>query len=114
MEEIMKFDRGKKQKEIYIEPLKAGNEPFSLNGANIGYCVSDFWRFMFSNLYDIQGDVAEFLVAMSLGKDLPDNRNGWTPFDIWYRGERIEVKSTAYFQLWKESEDISEVRTFSI
>ena len=115
MEETTKFDRGKNQKMNYIEPLKAGNELFSfLNGNSIGYCVSDFWRFMFSNLYDIQGDVAEYLVAMALGKELPDNRNGWTPFDIWYRGKRIEVKSTAYFQLWKESEDISEVRTFSI
>ena len=114
MEEKTNFEKGKDQKKDYIEPLKSGKEFFSLSGKSIGCKVRDYWRFMYSNLYDIQGDVAEFLVAKALKKELPENRNGWTPYDMTYRGKRFEVKSTAYFQLWKESEEISEVRNFSI
>jgi hypothetical protein len=109
-----KFERGKTQKKDYKEPLKTGEEKFSLFGKETELNVNKFWSFMYSNLYDIQDSIAEYLVAMALEKKTPDNRNGWTFYDIKYRDYRIEVKSTAYFQLWKASGEISEVRNFGI
>ena len=86
-----------------------GEEQFSFNGTGAGFNVLDFWRFQFSNLPDMQGRVGEFLVAMALEKATPDNNNGWTLWDINYRGKRIEVKTTAYYQPWRDVEDNKEV-----
>lgn len=91
-----------------------GKEEFTLKGGMLGFTVLDFWRFQFSNLSDMQGRVGEFLVAMALGKDTPDNNNGWTLWDIDYRGKRIEVKTTAYYQPWREDGTWSEQRSFGI
>ena len=94
--------------------LLSGKEKFSLNGKNESFTVLDFWRFQFSNLPDIQGRVGEFIVAMALKKELPDNNNGWTPWDITYRETRIEIKTTAYYQPWREEGEYSEQRSFGI
>ena len=91
-----------------------GKEEFTFKGGKTGFTVLDFWRFQFSNLSDMQGRVGEFLVAMALGKDTPDNNNGWTLWDIDYRGKRIEVKTTAYYQPWREDGTWSEQRSFGI
>ncbi len=85
-----------------------------MNGEFVGLSVNDLWSFEFSNLTELQGYVAEFLVAKALGKELPDNCVGWTDYDILYRGKRIEVKATAYYQAWKQSGEICKQRTFSI
>ena len=87
---------------------------FSLNGKPIDLSVIDFWQFEFSNLVDLLGYVAEFLVAKALGKDKPDNCNGWTPYDIKYKGKRIEVKATSYYQTWKQEGKVCNIRRFSI
>ena len=92
----------------------SGAEVFSFNGEDNGLSILDFWRFEFSNLTDIQGYVAEYLVARALGKEQPDNCVGWTDYDILYQGKRIEVKATAYYQAWKQSGEICKRRTFSI
>ena len=94
--------------------LLSGNETFKHNGIEMGFNVMDYWRFQFSNLIDNLGFVAEFLIAQALNKDEPDNANGWTVYDLGYRGKRIEVKATSYWQSWKKSHIISEIRTFSI
>lgn len=94
--------------------LLSGWEKFRFSGTDLGLTVMDYWRFQFSNLIDNLGFVAEFLIAQVLSKDEPDNCNGFTIFDIGYRGQRIEVKATSYWQSWKKSHTISEQRTFSI
>ena len=113
MEEKTKHQQGKEHTKERPE-LLSGNEAFKYKGVQLEFNVMDFWRFQFSNLIDNLGFVAEFLVAQALSKDEPDNCMGWPVFDIWYRDKRIEVKSTSYWQAWKKSHKISEIRNFSI
>ena len=100
--------------------LLTGSEMFTLNGTPRGFDVHSFWRFQFSNLSDMQGEVGEFVVSMALNNTLPDNKCGWTQYDIDYNGWRIEVKTTAYYQPWRERSEkykdkaVSEQRTWSI
>ena len=113
MEEKTKHQIGKEHTTEKLELLN-GDERFTLNGIDLGLTIKEFWQFQFSNLIDNLGGVAEFLVAKALAKDNPDNCNGFTLYDVLYRGKRIEVKSTSYWQPWKKSHTISEQRTFSI
>ena len=78
-----------------------GTETFKYAGQPVGFSVIDFWRFQFSNIWDIQDQIAEFIVAKTLGQTEPYNKNGWTLWDINYRGQRIEVKETAYYHSWR-------------
>ena len=112
--EVKTKQKSGKEHNMEKPELLSGNEKFCLNGIELGFTVRDYWQFQFSNLIDNLGYVAEFLVAKALAKDEPDNCNGWTLFDTQYRGKRIEVKATSYWQSWKEGHEISEQRTFSI
>lgn len=103
--------------------LLSGNEMFTLNGTPQGFDVRSFWRFQFSNLSDMQGEVGEFVVSMALNNVLPNNKCGWTHWDINYGATKVEVKTTSYYQPWRskktdaegnEVENISEHRAFSI
>ena len=91
-----------------------GSETFKLLGQPVGFSLIDFWRFQFSNIWDIQDQIAEFIVAKALGQTEPYNKNGWTLWDINYRGQRIEVKETAYYHSWRNDGKVSSQRTFSI
>lgn len=91
-----------------------GSEIFEFAGQPVGFYVIDFWRFQFSNIWDIQDQIAEFIVAKALGQTEPYNKNGWTLWDINYRGQRIEVKETAYYHSWRNDGKVSSQRTFSI
>lgn len=91
-----------------------GKEQFTINGESIGYSVEDYWRFQFSNIWDAQEEVAEFIVSKALGIDIPRNKNGWTLWDINYRGKRIEVKETGYYHSWRSDGEVSKRRTFGI
>lgn len=91
-----------------------GNESFLMEGSPCGFTMLDFWQFQFSNIYDLQEHIAEFLVAKALGVKEPHNRSGWTLWDIDYEGWRIEVKETGYYYSWQEKGKISEQRTWSI
>lgn len=113
MEEKTKHQLGKEHTTERIELLN-GNERFTHNGNDLGLSVMDYWKFQFSNLIDNLGFVAEFLIAQALNKDEPDNCMGFTLYDIDYRGRRIEVKATSYYQAFKKSHIISEHRVFSI
>ena len=59
----------------------SGVEPFQLAGESAGFTVGDFWQFQFSNVWDMQQEIAEFIVAKALGQEQPHNKNGWTLWD---------------------------------
>ena len=92
----------------------SGKESFMLDGQPAGFSVIDFWRFQFSNIWDMQDQIAEFIVAQALGQTEPYNKNGWTLWDINYKGQRIEVKETAYYHSWRSDGKVSAQRTFGI
>ena len=94
--------------------LLTGNEPITMSGKPIGFTVLDFWRFQHSNIWDVQEEIAEFIVAKALGQDLPYNKNGWTLWDLNYRGKRIEIKETGYYHSWRTDGKVSEARVFGI
>ena len=95
-------------------PLMNPNKPLTDNGKPLGITALDYWRFQFSNIWDAQEEVAEFIVAKALGRELPFNKNGWTPYDIPYKGKRVEIKSTAYFHSWRGDGKVSQRRDFGI
>lgn len=66
--------------------------------------VADFWRWAFSDLREniVRGVLAEFLVAKAVGDPSP-LRRAWDNFDVTAPdGTRIEVKSSAYLQSWRQ------------
>ena len=69
-----------------------------------GQKVEDFWAWAFSDvLSNINRAVfAEWLIGSSLGC-VNGTRPIWAPWDLEYRGAKIEVKSTSYHQSWKRS-----------
>lgn len=76
-----------------------GSERF----AGIDVTVADFWRFAMSDLRmnNVRGYLAEFLVAKAIGADGP--RVEWDAYDVLAPdGLRIEVKSSAYLQVWDQ------------
>lgn len=105
------------KKEFQHLPVKLlrGDELFKNNkGLSYGFTIHDFWRFMYSNIYDNTGDIAEFIVAMALGINQSYKKYGWTLYDIDYKGYRIEVKATQYFQIWEKNGKISKQKRFNI
>jgi len=96
------------------DQLLSGQEQFTLGGNPIGFSVLDFWAFQHSNIWDVQEEIAEFIVAKALGQEVPYNKNGWTLWDMNYREKRIEVKETGYFHSWRTDGKISQQRTFGI
>ena len=97
-----------------INQLLSGQEQFTLEGNSAGFSVLDFWAFQHSNIWDVQEEIAEFIVAKALGQDMPYNKNGWTLWDMNYRGKRIEVKETGYYHSWRTDGKVSKQRTFGI
>ena len=91
-----------------------GKEKFELDGKFLGFDFKDFWEFQYSNIYNMQETIAEFLVAKSLGLNDSYNTDYWTLFDVLYRDTRIEVKQTSYYHPWNEGGKVSQVRYFGI
>ena len=92
-----------------------GNETFSYNGKDSDMTILDFWRWHFSELYNMQNTIAEFIVARALGLTEAYNAGDWTLFDMEYRSKRIEVKETSYMHAWQtDDEPKSKARTFGI
>ena len=84
---------------------KSGNERFLLNGKSLGFTLLDFWQWSASDLVSNtnRGILAEFIVANDLG--IADGlENEWAPYDLLYKGIKIEVKSGAYIQSWEQQE----------
>ena len=77
-----------------------GGETTDLNGATI----LDYWQWAYSGIVGNtdRGNLAEFLVSRALNITT-DVRNDWEDFDlITDDGTKIEVKSSAYVQAWKQ------------
>ena len=94
--------------------ILTGKENFELNGKPLGFDMLDFWKFEFSNIYDMQDEISEFIVAKALGIDVPYNKEMWTLYDVSYRDARIEVKETSYYHPWNKDGNVSNQRSFGI
>ena len=82
-----------------VNPL-TGEESFGTSGLT----VNDYWSWGYSDLRQNvdRGILAEFLVASAVG-DERRVRYGWDDFDVLHpSGTKIEVKSSAYLQSWKQ------------
>lgn len=90
----------------------SGDEPFRDGKTKLGFTVKDFWSYSYSNLIDMSGEIAEFLVGRALGLETPTNKDYWRPFDIVYGDVRIEVKQTGYTHTWTDYQ--SKQRRFGI
>jgi hypothetical protein len=67
--------------------------------------VLDFWRWAYSDLRDNthRGVLAEFLVALALGR-AGTRRKGWDNYDVVTNsGVRVEVKASGYLQSWAQA-----------
>ena len=89
---------------LVLHPL-SGEERFHAAGPVLQYSVLDFWRWAASNLAgnNLRGHLAEFLVARDLGVSA-GVRVEWDECDLLTpSGLRVEVKSAAYLQSWKQA-----------
>ena len=90
------------------------NEKFIFNRNELDFGILDFWKSKYSNIYNLQEVIAEFIVEKALGIDKAQNTDYWTLYDILYRDYRIEVKETGYYHPWNENGKVSKQRMFSI
>ncbi len=84
---------------------RRGDERFRSRGRELPFELVDFWRWSASDLVSnaTRGVLAEYLVAQALGLDLAGVRDEWAPVDLMTAsGVRIEVKSAAYLQAWRQ------------
>lgn len=91
-----------------------GDEEFTFDNKELGFNMLDFWKFHFSNIYNMQSKIAEFIVSKALGLNEAQNCDYWTLFDMLYKGFRIEVKETSYYHPWNENGNVSNKRSFDI
>ena len=91
-----------------------GNEKFVIGGTELNLTMLDFWQFKYSNIYNLQEVIAEFLVAKALDREKADNDDYWTLWDIDYRNKRIEVKQTSYYHSFNKPGVVSKQRSFGI
>ncbi len=93
----------------------SGKEIFTFHNQNTGLNILEYWQWLYSDIYDLQDSLAEYIVAKALENEEPNNVGSWTLYDIDYRGKRIEVKETSYYHSWQTDEEPkSKVRTFGI
>ncbi len=94
---------------IKVEP-KNGSESFSNKGQNLDFNLSDFWSWSLSDLLNnaMRGVLAEYIVRQDLGIE-KSTRTEWDAYDLeMENGIKIEVKSGAYLQSWKQ-EKLSQI-----
>lgn len=84
---------------------KVGDECFTLKGKDTDLTMLEFWRWHFSEIFDLQSKIAEYIVGKALGLKEAQNVGEWTLFDMEYRGKRIEVKETSYYHAWQTDEE---------
>lgn len=89
-------------------------EKFRYKNKELEFGMLEFWSAKFSDVYNIQEYMAEFLVEKALGIEKSRNTESWTLFDILYNGCRVEIKQTGYYHPWNENGKISQVRRFGI
>jgi hypothetical protein len=111
------MDEGKPAENLdqLLATRKTGAEAFCFQGEDYpGMTLLQFWQWSVSDLVSnaTRGRLAEFIIASALGV-ASDVRNEWDAFDLTTaRGLRIEVKSCAYLQCWKQKKPSA--ITFSI
>lgn len=88
----------------WLEPkpmeVLSGDERFG----DTDLSVQDFWRWSANDLREnvTRGILAEFLVARAVG-DEGETRSAWADYDVTSaEGVKIEVKSSAYLQSWRQ------------
>lgn len=88
-----------------------GNEQFfDKNGQPIpGLTMNEFWKYQYSNIWDIQPDIAEWLVGRAPNVETPTNRSGWSLYDIEYKKEdlviKVEVKQSSSWHCWNQNDN---------
>lgn len=83
---------------------KTGKEAFKFKNTDLDFTVSDFWSWSQSDLLNnsLRGVLAEFIVKKALNIS-SIFRTEWDSYDfITKDGFKIEVKSAAYLQSWKQ------------
>lgn len=77
-----------------------------IKGVPSEYTLLDFWSWAFSDVLTntTRGMVAEFIIAISLGIDIKEPRDGWAKFDLLYKNFGIEIKSASYHQRWYQKQ----------
>lgn len=91
-----------------------GNEKFIFDDKELEFGILDFWKYKYSNVWNIQEYIAEFLIEKALGLEKSQNTDSWTLYDINYRNKRIEIKETSFYHPWNENGNISNQRVFGI
>jgi hypothetical protein len=86
-----------------LRDIKLLSNKNSILGSN-GLSVGDFWQWAYSDILSNRNRAifAEFLVASALNQ-IDHSRIEWDAVDIYYEGAKIEVKSAAYLQSWKQN-----------
>jgi hypothetical protein len=88
--------------------IKTGDEELSYNGEPLDFHLIDFWRWPTSDIMSntTRGVFAEFIVGTAIGLDKYNVRNDWDEYDLESSDGRIkiEVKSSAYIQVWSQDE----------
>ncbi len=85
---------------------KTGGEQFTASGQSIGSDLLGFWRWAASDLVNnaMRGVLAEYIVGLALDC-VEGTRVEWDAADlITAQGCRVEVKSAAYLQSWKQND----------
>lgn len=88
-----------------IQTRKTGKEQFLGSGQSQPPTLLEFWQWSASDLVSntTRGRLAEFIVAYALGL-ASGLRREWDAFDLKTKfGLKIEVKSCAYLQSWKQA-----------
>jgi len=88
-----------------ISTKKTGTERFELERKSLEFDLSEFWSWNQSNLIEnrTRGILAEFIVKKALEIE-SDSRIEWDDYDLITKtGIKIEIKSAAYIQSWKQS-----------
>ena len=71
---------------------KTGSECFTFHGEREDFTVLDFWRWCFSDLYEIRSKVAEYLVVKALEIADESKAGYWSAQYITYRKKRIGIR----------------------
>ena len=93
---------------------RSGSERLHADGQPLEGChdLLEYWQWMGSDLIgNIQrGILAEFIVGVAVGDTsvVNDTRDAWENYDLTSSGGvKIEVKSAAYIQSWKQAKESS-------
>ncbi len=84
---------------------REGNERFHVAGQPLDHDLLSFWQWSCSDVLSnaTRGVLAEYLVAQALGVAGESVREEWAAYDLkTLDGTRIEVKSAAYIQSWRQ------------